>query len=262
MDPYLEGDMWQEFHERLANQISMQLLPKLTPKYVALLSKRYVISRPSLSITDTALEKVIYPDVGLIRSRISEVATAPYAAVATPDAVVETMGEEVPVTWVEIRDVAERRLVTVIEILSPVNKTGDGYKDYCQRREMLAQTQTHMLELDLLRRGQRLPSSKPLPPAPYYAYLSRGPNRPQTAVYMLPLRERLKVLPVPLLPPDPDVTLDLQAAVDDCFALVGYERLLDYHLPPPEPAFNAEDQAWIEERLAAWRDRTGEQPAS
>ena len=26
MDPYLEGEMWQEFHSRLANQISEQLL--------------------------------------------------------------------------------------------------------------------------------------------------------------------------------------------------------------------------------------------
>lgn len=43
MDPYLEGEMWQEFHERLANQISVQLLPLLTPKYVALLAKRYVL---------------------------------------------------------------------------------------------------------------------------------------------------------------------------------------------------------------------------
>ncbi|MDM8530170.1 DUF4058 family protein [Anaerolineales bacterium HSG25] len=43
MDPYLEGDMWQEFHQRLANQISTQLLPKLAPKYVALLNKRFTI---------------------------------------------------------------------------------------------------------------------------------------------------------------------------------------------------------------------------
>jgi hypothetical protein len=48
-----------------------------------------------------------------------------------------------------------------------------------------------------------------------------------------------------LLPPDPDVPLQLQAAVQACFELVGYERLLDYSQPPPPP-FNPEDLAWVE----------------
>jgi len=42
MDPYLEGEMWQEFHDRLANQISAQLMPLLRPKYVALLHKYHL----------------------------------------------------------------------------------------------------------------------------------------------------------------------------------------------------------------------------
>jgi hypothetical protein len=42
MDPYLEGEMWQEFHDRLANQISAQLMPRVGPRYAALLGKRYV----------------------------------------------------------------------------------------------------------------------------------------------------------------------------------------------------------------------------
>ena len=46
------------------------------------------------------------------------------------------------------------------------------------------------------------------------------------------LRDRLPVVPVPLLSPDPDVRLDLQAAVDRCFALVVYQRLLSYRDPP------------------------------
>ena len=48
-----------------------------------------------------------------------------------------------------------------------------------------------------------------------------------------------------------DLALDLQAAVDACFALVGYERLLDYTQPPPPPDFNADDAAWIQARLTA-----------
>jgi hypothetical protein len=54
---------------------------------------------------------------------------------------------------------------------------------------------------------------------------------------------------VPLLPPDPDVILDLQAAVDACFRLVGYERLLNYAEPPPPPELSPDDLAWAQERV-------------
>jgi hypothetical protein len=45
------------------------------------------------------------------------------------------------------------------------------------------------------------------------------------------------------------VLLDPQAAVDACFALVDYERLLDYAEPPPPPPLSAEDAAWVDDHL-------------
>ncbi|MCK6693598.1 MAG: DUF4058 family protein, partial [Thermoanaerobaculia bacterium] len=42
MDPYLEGDLWPDAHQALANQIRRQLTPLIQPKYVARLS-RYVV---------------------------------------------------------------------------------------------------------------------------------------------------------------------------------------------------------------------------
>jgi hypothetical protein len=83
------------------------------------------------------------------------------------------------------------------------------------------------------------------PPAPYYVYLSRWQRRPWTQIWPIPLREPLPAVPVPLLPPDPDVSLDLQAAIGACFDLVGYERLLDYASPPPPPELGDEDAAWV-----------------
>jgi hypothetical protein len=146
MDPYLEGDLWQEFHGRFANAISAQLLPKLRPKYVALLSKRFVMDQPMLSIASTS---AVYPDVAVAHT-LKEAVTLTYPATATPPSaeVISPLPEEVPLTTVEIRDVAERRLVTVIEILSPVNKRGEGAREYHDRRMRLLQTQTHMLEID------------------------------------------------------------------------------------------------------------------
>ena len=66
MDPYLEGDLWQEFHETLASAIRAQLMPRLAPKYVALLAKRYALDRPSLGVFDAPPARVIYPDVHVV----------------------------------------------------------------------------------------------------------------------------------------------------------------------------------------------------
>ena len=77
MDPYLEGELWQEFHDRLANQISAQLMPQLTPTYVALLAKRYVLDRPALGIFAPPSERIIYPDVHVVAERVQ-----PYLAAA------------------------------------------------------------------------------------------------------------------------------------------------------------------------------------
>jgi hypothetical protein len=250
MDPYLEGDLWQEFHDRLANQISNQLLPQLQPKYVALLSKRYVFDRPALGVLDLPPEqRIIYPDAHIVQ--VKEAAPA-YAGTMAPTLEVRSLpAEEVPVLSLEIRDLAQRRLVTVIEILSPVNKRGDGAREYVLRRHDLLQTNTHLLEIDLIRRGGRLHFDEPLPTAPYYAFLSRFDRRPVTEVWAIALRQPLPNLPVPLLPPDEDVVLDLQTAVNACFDLVGYERLLDYDQPPPPPPFAADDVAWINGRITA-----------
>ncbi|MBF8284739.1 MAG: hypothetical protein HW378_3654 [Anaerolineales bacterium] len=250
MDPYLEGDLWQEFHDRLANQISEQLLPQLQPKYVALLNKRYVINPSLFGIAALPPERTIYPDVHVARPpQLKETTEVVYGVTPPTLEVVNPLPEEMPLLNIEIRDVAERRLVTVIEILSPVNKRGSGLRDDVEKRTALLQTQTHLLEIDLLRQGARIPFIGELPPAPYYIFLSRFPHRPRTSVWTIRLHDRLPVVPVPLLPPDPDVPLDLQAAVNACFDLVGYERLLDYAQPPPPPELSAEDLVWVRSRI-------------
>ena len=253
MDPYLEGDLWQEFHDRLANQISVQLLPLLRPKYVALLAKRYVLDSPALGVFDVAPPRIFYPDV--------HVATSPAAGTtASPSSTQATITEPtvelpsivaVPQLSVEVRDVAQRRLVTIIEILSPANKQGEGAREYRERRIELLRTDAHLVEIDLLRGGTRIPLLGELPPAPYYVYLSRSQRRPYTQVWRIRLQDRLPRIPVPLLAPDPDVPLDLQAALDTCFELVGYDRLLDYTAPVPPPELPPQEAEWVDAALQA-----------
>ena len=255
MDPYLESDMWQEFHGTLANAIRQQLLTVLPPQYVALLSKRYALYSPSVSLLDLPAEtRAIYPDVHVAESppRVAEAAVAYDTHTNTPPSaqLPSFMAEEVPLLSIEVQDVASRRLVTAIEILSPVNKVGLGWAEYEAKRRDLLMRPVHLLEIDLLRRGRRITLDGAPPPADYYCYLSRFTHRPLTDVWAIGLRDPLPVVPVPLLPPDADVALDLQRAVNACYDLVRYERLLDYTALPPPPPLSESDSRWLKERLA------------
>jgi hypothetical protein len=261
MDPYLESDMVQEFHATLANVVRGQLMRVLPDSYVALLNRRYVVDRTGLSIMDvpvTAEPRIVYPDVHVVSTPASSAAgTGSGVAVAVSAPVVEVpspLPDNVPVLSVEVRDIKQRRLVTLIEILSPANKIGDGALEYAERRASILATRTHLLEIDLVRRGTRIQLLGDVPPAPYYVYLSRANRRPLTSVWPVGLRDRLPAVPVPLLPEDPDVALDLQDAVNECFAIVRYDdRLLDYAEPPPPPALAPEDATWVAQRVEAWR---------
>lgn len=252
MDPYLEGEMWQEFHSTFANQIRNMILKKLPPKYTAFLNKRYVIEQSGLSLFDTIPKQILYPDVNVSKiNKDSDPNNLKITQTITPTmTLISPMPEKIPILNVEIRDIAKRRLVTVIEILSPSNKQGKGYLDYLEKRGVLMQTNTHLLELDLLRIGNRLPFlGGQLPDYPYFVFLSRFTHRPATNIWTINLRDILPTVPIPLLPPDSDITLDLQAVIESCFELVGYQRLLDYSNKPPPPAFSEEDLQWIESQL-------------
>src|SRR5690348_13613100 len=68
MDPYLEGDLWHDYHDTLAGAIRAQVAPLLGPHYVALLAKRYVLDRPSLGMFDVP-PCTVYPGVHVVTTR-------------------------------------------------------------------------------------------------------------------------------------------------------------------------------------------------
>jgi hypothetical protein len=171
MDPYLEGSLWTTFHHSLAAEMVRELAPRLRPRYLVLPEERLVVDlTDAISITTADT----YPDVGVIESEIRE-PEAPYdAAAAVPLRLATVVPEPVPHVSVQIRDVAERRLVTAIEILSPTNKRGEGRAEYVARRQRLLRSTAHLLEIDLLRKGRRVPMRDPLPDEPYFVLLSRA----------------------------------------------------------------------------------------
>ncbi len=80
-----------------------------------------------------------------------------------------------------------------------------------------------------------MPMQQPLPDAPYFVVLSRAEERPISEVWPIQLDERLPLVPVPLLPDDADVSLDLQQALTNVYDLLGYDLAIDYSGPPELP---------------------------
>src|SRR5260221_915767 len=92
-------------------------------------------------------------------------------------------------TRIDILHRPDRSLVAVLEMLSPANKTGDGFQEYRAKRKAILQQKVHLLELDLLVGVNRLPHLRPLPAGDYFALVSRADNRPNCEVFSWPVRD-------------------------------------------------------------------------
>ena len=247
MDPYLEGLLWTTIHVQLSAEIARQLAPRLRPRYLALTAERFVLD----ATDDVAVARTsLYPDVGVAEARPLAEANGGAAVAVAPVRLATVMPTPVPHVTVEIRDAAGRQLVTAIEVLSPTNKRGEGRLEYLAKRRGLLLSTAHLVEIDLLHQGQRVPMQQPLPPAPYYVLVGRAETRPLTDVWSIPLAVPLPVIKVPLLPGDADVPLDLQLALTTVYDLLGYDLAVNYAEPPeiPLPPTEAE---WVDQRLRA-----------
>ncbi len=249
MDPYLEGSLWTSVHFALSAEIARQLAPKLRPRYLVLPAERFVMELPESVAVTTA---DIYPDVGVAEAMPPSTGTIEAAPVSAPLRVATVMPSPVPHVTIEIRDTASRTLVTAIEVLSPTNKRGNGREEYLAKRQRILLSRAHLMEIDLLRNGERVPMQQPLPDAPYFVLLSRAESRPLTEVWPIALDEPLPVVPVPLLPGDADVLLDLQLAFTTTYDSLGFDLAVDYTRPPEVP-LSSEAAAWAEERLRGVR---------
>jgi hypothetical protein len=245
MDPYLEGSLWTTLHFSLAAEIVRQLAPKVPPRYLVLPEERFVIETlDTVSITTSD----VYPDVAIAASEIREPEAAYDGTLTAPLRLATVIPEPVPHVSIDIRDAAERRLVTAIEILSPTKKRGEGRHEYLARRQRLLRGTVHLLEIDLLRAGERVPMQQPLPEKPYFVFLSRAEERPFTEVWPVALAQALPTVPVPLLAGDPDIPLDLQDAFAQVYDIVHYDRAIDYGKPPEVPLAGPEAR-WAAENL-------------
>lgn len=249
MDPYLEDPwIWPGVHSRFIVYMAEHLQSLIGPRYIAEVEQRVFIEGP---------DREIVPDVWIARDRpTAGVATA----VVEEDAPVEVVVESVEVreTYVSILDLRSRqKVVTTIELLSPANKhAGPGRSSYKRKQAEVLASDTHLIEIDLLRAGTHVLA------IPEWAARARGPydyliavnraegDRSRYQLYPRTLRQRLPRLRIPLSGGDADAILDLQVILERTYEAGSYRGRLPYgsRCVPP---LSADEQAWADERLRA-----------
>ena len=144
--------------------------------------------------------------------------------------------------WLSVQDNASRRVVTVVELLSPTDKRAGVARDkYQVKRDKLLRSGTHLVEIDLLRGGVRMPT-RGLPPCDYYCAVSRRPDRPRAELWPFDLAHPLPALPVPLLPGEAEPVVALKPVLDRVYDEGHYADRL--YTDTPDPPLTPEQAAW------------------
>ena len=249
MDPYLEeSGLWPDFHLSFITYCRDQLVDRLPESYDIRMEERIALveahweppklMRPDLAVSRDAKLASSRADRGSATLVDIEPTTIPLAII-----------EETTESSIHILHGEDRSLVTVIELLSPSNKVS-GDNVYSAKRNAILGQSVHLVELDLLVSGKRLPVRRPLPVGHYYAVIARAERRPNADVFAWTIRQPFPKIPIPLKAPDPDVILDLAAVFDLAYERGRYGRKLDYSKELTLP-FGREEIEWAGQRARA-----------
>lgn len=246
MNPYLEHpDVWSEVHHLLISGLLETLVPQLLPKYIVTINKRiYQASETEEDIL------VGLPDITVQRSPTQTDSTNSNVAVATPTTtpieVRVPMLMEFREGYLKVREIKNKEVVTVIEILSPANKrSGQGRKIYEEKRQQVLDSRTHLVEIDLLRGWKPLPVLDNNITGKYRLLVSRAERRPKADLYLFNLPDAIPLFPLPLRRPDVEPLIDLQMLINGIYDRAGYDFLIDYS-KEPVPRLSESEATWMD----------------
>lgn len=253
MDPYLEGYLWPDLHQSLAHIIKVQLIPQVRPQYLVR-TNTYIIA-------DEGMQEdigIMYPDVEVLQKNqtLKEPAiaygTTKRKEITPPTILIPAIPfVEVRIPVVELRDKKDNRLVTAIEILSPVNKRYPGLTSYRKKRKEMYKLGVHFIEIDLLRRGTKPLNNINVPNTHYSVSLVRA-NQKETAIWAFNVNQTFPIIPVPLNPNDADTVLDLGEAFQLAYAQNAYQDAINYNELPPPPKFEQKYTSFMKECLVSF----------
>jgi Protein of unknown function (DUF4058) len=236
MNPFLEApELWSEFHSRMIVAIADALDESLSRDYRVAVEKRVYLDQGD----ETVLIGI--PDVSVMS--VPNVPAAPTAVLTAPITVEVPLEEEVQERFLEIREVATGRVVTVIELLSPKNKRSKvGREAYLKKRRQIMMSQTHWVEIDLLRGGDALPMTGAIE-SDYRILVSASECRPKAQLYAFNLQQVIPTIAVPLNG-TATVSLDLQPLLHRVYDKARFELAIDYQ-QSLSPKLSDQDTAWI-----------------
>lgn len=246
MNPFLEHPkMWAEVHHWLISIIAEKLIPKIRPQYRVKIEQRIYKINPN---NESQSLLIGIPDVTIKSDKISNFKTSEKSsssvAILEPKTQVKPINitlpflEEIKQSYLEIVDLEKGKVVTAIEILSPVNKRkGEGRKKYLKKRENILNSLTNFVEIDLLREGEKMPILDLNIDFDYHVLISPNYLRPQANLYGINLPQMLPTIPIPLAEENENVELNLQEILNLVYERAGYDYSLDYSreiVPPLE----------------------------
>jgi hypothetical protein len=247
MDPYLENpQIFPGIHSPMVVYLRDQLTPQIRPRYVASVGERVYVEGTE--------QRPVSPDVWVRRTFREDTAlVTAEAAVADEPVMLEVPELEIREPYIEILDrESGMRVVTVIEVISPTNKyAGPGREAYVVKQWEVLRSETHLVEIDLLRYG---PHVLAVPEAQvrgrfrydYLVSVNRADGRRNRfEVYPRSVDQPLPRIRIPLAGDDPDVRLDLQAALAEAYEAGSYRERIAYHAPC-QPPLDREVQAWAD----------------
>lgn len=243
MDPYLEHpSLWPDVHNRLIAALADAISPTVAPNYyVGVESRAYVIKpegdryigRPDISVASPVPISTPTPT----RIQTVTIDEASVLEVEFP------FGDEITHYYLEIRAVQTHELITIIEILSPVNKIDKrGRTDYEQKRYDVIMSRTNLIEIDLLRAGDPLPMNKEIK-SDYRLLVSRSWTRRKAQLYAFNLHVPIPDFPLPLQQEDKEPLINLNQVLHDLYGRARFDLRLDY-TQPPVPPLTEKQRAW------------------
>src|SRR5207244_90354 len=165
MNPYLEqNDTWEDFHDNLIVRAQEMLTGLVGPNYLVKIEVRLYLHELS------AEERRHFgrADVGVTAPAAPQPSSAGASTLTAPVRLTLPAVDIERHSSLEIRDRRNRRLVTVVELLSPTNKTpGADRNEYLAKRAQILAGSTHLVEIDLGRGGER-PRPPEIPACDYY----------------------------------------------------------------------------------------------
>jgi hypothetical protein len=220
MDPFLETDkLWPVFHHQFIGSLFQILLPNLVDRYRARVGQRqYTTEMPLFT--------------SIIREEHTE-------------------------EFIEIRQRADGRLVTLVDFVSPINKTTAAGRDaYLGKRREARGANASIVEIDLVMQGQPLLdySRDGLPEWDYAVTVTRSTQPERYEIYTSTIQKRLPRFKLPLAVDDRDTVVDLQAAFARCYDLGGFAAQLDYAKTPSAVTEDA-DVRWVHDLLVQLKMR-------